>query len=420
MIHHLWMSILRRRARSLLFLTAVLVVSAALGLLLSAAQTSKVTVNEDLAKYWRTTYDILVRPTGLKTEIEEAYDLVEPNHLSGIWGGITFDQFEAIKGIPGVEVAAPIAMIGYIPGYVGGERMSLPPAPAAYILDQTATTDDGARTYMAEGFPRRAYFYYDPKWSFQPTEYNRVLRETEVVLLDRPYVGGSVFFPFLLAAIDPEQEAALIGLDEALMDGRYLSGDEPLARGGKTIPFEPGTVLDLPQINLPILINSTNYVDLIHRAELKRVVLPPEVSEMEDVIARGGSSYLGVMPLEVIGQTEIDGATLYQSMIEVIKSRGILWGVGGAISNPSPLHYSEEEFPFEYDGLTLAINPQSDWAGPLPTQYRSSLHPGEIPFNALGIWQVVGVFDIEKLQKFEDITLVPLETYFPPKATLLY
>ena len=36
------------------------------------------------------------------------------NYLSGIYGGITIDQWRRIERIPGIEVAAPIANVGYI------------------------------------------------------------------------------------------------------------------------------------------------------------------------------------------------------------------------------------------------------------------------------------------------------------------
>jgi hypothetical protein len=103
MIRLVWRSITERKARSLLLLVAVLVVSASFGLLLSAAETSKVTVDQNLEKYWRSTYDILVRPPGNRSLIEEKYDLVQTYHLGNILGGISFEQFEAIKRIPGVD-----------------------------------------------------------------------------------------------------------------------------------------------------------------------------------------------------------------------------------------------------------------------------------------------------------------------------
>jgi putative ABC transport system permease protein len=107
---------LRGRAlRVGLLALAVLVVSAAFGLFLSASETTAVQVDEALAQYWRTSYDILIRPPGSRTEIEAQYGLVESHYLSGIAGGITFNQYRAIRDIPGVEVAAPIAMLGYSP-----------------------------------------------------------------------------------------------------------------------------------------------------------------------------------------------------------------------------------------------------------------------------------------------------------------
>src|SRR5262249_13664852 len=36
-----------------------------------------------------------------------------PNFLSGIYGGISLAQYHQITAIPGVQVAAPIAMVGY-------------------------------------------------------------------------------------------------------------------------------------------------------------------------------------------------------------------------------------------------------------------------------------------------------------------
>ncbi len=42
----------------------------------------------------------------------EDLNLLEPNYMSGLDGGITRKQYETIKQIADVEVAAPIAMIG--------------------------------------------------------------------------------------------------------------------------------------------------------------------------------------------------------------------------------------------------------------------------------------------------------------------
>ena len=221
-----------------------------------------------------------------------------------------------------------------------------------------------------------------------------------------------------MAAIDPAQEAALIGLDKALLEGRYLTGKESLIRESVSFLSDPSP--DKPAIRLPILINATNYVNLVHRAELKHVILPSEISGLEDIILRGGARYLKELPAQSISRAEIDGASLYQHMIKAIRSGTIGWGIGGAISIPSPLHYSIERFPIEYDGLTLALNPPPNQAESPPVRYRSSPNRGEIPFNAIGFLEIVGIFDISRLLSFDGPAFVPLETYFPPAATLLY
>lgn len=40
---------------------------------------------------------------------------MRPNYLSGQFGGITLEQWERIKRVDGVDIAAPIAMLGYAP-----------------------------------------------------------------------------------------------------------------------------------------------------------------------------------------------------------------------------------------------------------------------------------------------------------------
>jgi hypothetical protein len=60
----------------------------------------------------RGAYDILVRPKGSTSEIEASQQIVREDYLSGVYGGITLDQVKEIRDVPGVEVAAPIAMLG--------------------------------------------------------------------------------------------------------------------------------------------------------------------------------------------------------------------------------------------------------------------------------------------------------------------
>jgi hypothetical protein len=63
---------------------------------------------------FRPAYDTLVRPSDSYTPIERERGLVRSNYLSGMYGGISMTQWQDILHLPGVEVAAQIANIGYI------------------------------------------------------------------------------------------------------------------------------------------------------------------------------------------------------------------------------------------------------------------------------------------------------------------
>jgi hypothetical protein len=94
-------TIMARRLRTALLVLGVLVVSGAFGVLLATVETTRITVNEDLAQYWRTTYDILVRPPDSVSPIEKEHGLVQANHLSQLPGGITLQQYHSIAEMPG-------------------------------------------------------------------------------------------------------------------------------------------------------------------------------------------------------------------------------------------------------------------------------------------------------------------------------
>ncbi|MCW2793054.1 MAG: hypothetical protein JWO76_2152 [Nocardioides sp.] len=104
---------LRRRARSLAVVLAIVLSSVSFALLTSAVATSKLQVQGTVGKNFRSAYDILVRPSGSSLPLERSRNLVQQNYLSGIYGGITLEQLRTIRAMPGVDVAAPVAMIGY-------------------------------------------------------------------------------------------------------------------------------------------------------------------------------------------------------------------------------------------------------------------------------------------------------------------
>lgn len=162
-----------RGLRPVLLALGLFTISAGVALVIAITQTTLIVADRELGNYWRTSYDILVRPSGLRSPIEEKYGLVEANHLSGLWGGITFEQYEVIKAIPGIEVVAPIATIGYIVQFISTEKLGELTDPGIYVVDEIMTIDDGAnvREYLGE-----TYYYIGPENLFDVSPEEDTLR----------------------------------------------------------------------------------------------------------------------------------------------------------------------------------------------------------------------------------------------------
>jgi putative ABC transport system permease protein len=107
----------RRAGRATALLLGVSVATTGFAVLTGSTATSRLQVVGAVQENFRSAYDILVRPTGDRTPLEEQRELVRPNFLSGQFGGITMDQYERVRKVSGVDVAAPIAMIGYVTAF---------------------------------------------------------------------------------------------------------------------------------------------------------------------------------------------------------------------------------------------------------------------------------------------------------------
>lgn len=221
-----------------------------------------------------TGYDILVRPAGSRTELEKSQGLVRSNFLAGQFGGISMAQWHQIQRLPGIEIAAPIAMVGYVLQSVSipidiTDQLS-PADKQLFTASIRRRTDRGLSTFdqpaisysfvssgrvtftgspgtSRYGFlvaqrdgPPRLVCPIRPKATGGPFEVDSQRNGTcwsrangpdgaGFTLLPRGRVGILVqwSFPFLLAAVDPAQEAALAGLDKAVSSGSYLPQSGP-------------------------------------------------------------------------------------------------------------------------------------------------------------------------------------------------
>ncbi len=413
----------------------VLIVSAAFGLLLSSVETTKVTVDEDLVQYWRTTYDILVRPAGSRSDIERAHGLVQANHLNELDAGITPAQVEAIRSIPGVEAAAPIAMIGYF------EMVYLVPLdiqcePGFYRLENSVQINDGLRDYLGKG---REFFYcpesggeiyhlFDSPYyniqyrlTFSPEEYQeeraKLAEPGERLDFNRmPWPRYTAFrFPVLLAAIDPEQENRLLELEQAMVDGEYLHA-----------PDRPG--------DIPLILNVRSYVDFDLRTAWKRIDLVLTQKTRERLEEAGGEEYLEGLPAITTKEWVFDGESAYPEALASVSSYRDTFNSINALS--SGLRYRETTAPTRAEGSVVEAIPYGSGlsTGALTAIFMQIQDPSqdispEMKFRESGVgtgrggslpFVVQGTYDIERIPLPAEACEVPLETYFPPRVTLRY
>lgn len=135
----LWRQPLRVGAIGLLAVTAL----AASGIQSAAAMALRSTLDEN----WRGTYDILVTaPDGM----QPIGGMLPPNTLAS-GEGLSIEQLDAVRGLGGIEVAAPIGEI-LVPGLKFASAQIVIPvgavegadiAPKAFRMTVTYTTDDG-------------------------------------------------------------------------------------------------------------------------------------------------------------------------------------------------------------------------------------------------------------------------------------
>jgi hypothetical protein len=391
-----------RQPRSLLVALGLLAISLGVTLIASASQTTVVTLEQELSHYWRTTYDILVRPSGSRSAIEEKYGLVEANHLAGIVGGIAYEQYQAIKALPEIEIAAPIAILTYVEESTRDYGHSLPARPeepGIYALLETLTLDEGARVQQ---FDSRHYYYFSGSApATGPAARN--------ISVNEPFERSGFPLSFLLAAIDPVAEAALVGLDLTMERGQYLTGNEPVHAREESGAFGPWIRVD----GIPVLINATPYTSMALQQRLVQVVLPPEITTLAEIHERGGADYLDTLPTATVVETTLESHDIYPQLVENLWSpragSTIILRTLRPYDQPSRRTYREAASLAGYEGPVLAV-------APLPPDQGS----GPLPANRVFTLRAKGVFSIDRIPPPADVNRVPLETYFPPVATLLY
>src|SRR5947209_1037530 len=209
----------RQRSKSLLAGSGFLLAACALILLSATTQTTVVEANQIINQSWRPAYDLVVLPS----QAHVTGNTIPPDLLSGFDGAISMQQYQQIKQLPGIEVAAPIAMLGYVQYTSPIVAFSSTPLSSGYYrIDWTLTAFNGKQSLVER---QQSQIYYVPascdsdaiiqKFNSN-TVLSRALAKQNVLPGDCGFNGGPQTFPtidtgpFLLAAIDPQQENQLV------------------------------------------------------------------------------------------------------------------------------------------------------------------------------------------------------------------
>jgi putative ABC transport system permease protein len=421
----------RNRERLILMIIGIMVISGGLSYLLNLTESNKGTVVENLQKSWVSSYDIVVKPNN-----STGGSLLEPNYLNGITGGISMDQYETIKNIQGVDVAAPISIIGYAElGITYEELFNEELSKGIYRVHVKETGNNGIESENLKDYS----FYFSEGAEIKeripgvlgPGQFDKRISLTQSQLL----VG-----------IDPEQEAKLVGLDKAIDpigNGRYFD----------SIKDKPNKLEAVNSFEIPVIINSNSFSQTVHNLSLERLNVDfGNENEQQDTMAKilnnGGRDYLDTLPSgELVKSTSLSSKEVennYFFSITGVTSEGNEESpkpIGEArnssmiVYKSSPLQYKEVQSPFPerwkhaFSTTKSAITIDDPFHTNIPSAgYRNvalvdpveERAEGELPILPVVTYNVLGFYNPNNITASMDpLNELPLETYRPTRAKMV-
>ena len=416
-------------------------------------------LNKSLVGLPRQTYDILVRPQLAADPIEEKYGLVNPNHLNGINGGISFAQYEQIKDLKDIEVAAPVAMLGYFDQDYS-QISILDKLPfGVYRVDIKNQLNNGIEdvgTHLENPY----YIFYAPsKLDMVDSDAVKKVRQlgcTKGIEFTNDYSAGQhinlqLVNPnrkMLVAAIDPEMEAKLVNLDKTLVLGSYLSS------ANATVPPSFSTI---KTNTVPSLLNIRNYLDQKVLVSFSFLDVPFNKKDIviDQMQSLPTSRELDFAPVLETYQFHYDFSGINTAMDtwfsvkenEVVSQRIYSTVLIGPTGKPSPIRYHEYKGGFEaWQGFTPILEAIPEWMTSDQSYDLDKKYNVGSPFNCpdFQVWKVnpefnyrleipsnfqyrletqwVGQFEPERIiaENASELNQVPLETYAVPQALIRF
>jgi len=375
-----------------------------LGLFLSAGEALAGRGEEELGRQRALAYDILVRPAGSRSAIEQEYGLLEPNHLTALPGGISFDEYEAIRDLPGVEVAAPIANLGIYrqPLYVWlGDTLE----PGLYAVSCRTVTSWAGRTSNRE----------DVSYRYVGADATQLTREdAERYQVSAGLIRPACYYSLAvsLAGVSPEAEAALTGLD-ATVTGAWLHSSMAV----------PSTAYQMSSgqkvlATIPTVIRASQAISVTFSSTLIPLEWPEGAAGIRDVMDLGGPETL--TPLEPLARVVLEGPATHQTLLSGLVARGgrrFNIPQFSRLAAPSAVTYRKAEPPGG-SGLptfeAVPVGVRGVGAAALPTFRVVESTPLDVGFY----YAVAGTYEPAFLPGSGDPLLPPSLLWAVPTATL--
>lgn len=278
------------------------------------SETSQLEVVNTVDSNSRAAYDILVRPHGTQSDRERDKGLVQPGFLSSVHGGISIEQWEKIKKMQGVDVAAPVALIGSMVykhrHYVGGDTdaSDVTSLDVKYSYDRGLSVVAADRQFFLPSNTAKAQECLEVPVRTRVNSGQPVAVCGELESVRRQAQSVDFDFPFTIAAIDPEEEAKLSKLPDAVTIGEYL-------RPGK--PDEVVAARDFDNANvatLPVLVSERPSVDMAADYQLFRHAPTKPVDEYSSV------TDINVANKQLVAQGQVTVAEAYSALVDSLNT----------------------------------------------------------------------------------------------------
>ncbi len=211
-----WGLLVASPARLVVLIAGSVAVALAATSVVLAAATSLASVRSTVDAGWRGSYDLLVLPPGFELREVDGRSVVPANYLGARTGGITREQWKTVLAIPGVEVAAPAASLGWVRD--ASQLVEMVPARELLLSDGVFRVTVTIR--IGEDESSEDYVFAGHKTSVgqpeDPVIYSVDLRTPYIELGQVPAAWTQV------VGVDPVQENRLVGL-RSFTDGGYLT-----------------------------------------------------------------------------------------------------------------------------------------------------------------------------------------------------